>query len=150
MSMLLFFECTYPFHLPIADAVEANGGSSELLTILNRLGVSVSQDTLKRHMHTISRARKINGIKDLLVEGAFAVASTDNIDFLQSHAAVYCGSQHRSWHATSIQLVQPKPRSKTRLKRRKRMERMMKQKMKKELMMMNNFHFNVPIIFYCL
>ena len=33
------------------------------------------------------------------------------------------------------------------------MERMMKQKMKKELniqMMMNNFRFNVPIIFYCL
>ena len=47
----------------------------------------------------------------MLIEGAFAVASTDDIDFLRSHAAVYCGSQHCSWHATSIQLVPPKPRS---------------------------------------
>ena len=62
-------------------------------------------------MHTILHARKNNEIKDSLVEGAFAVASTDNIDFLQSHAAVYCGSQHHSWHAASVQLVQPKPRS---------------------------------------
>ena len=27
----------------------------------------------------------------------------------QSNVAVYCGNQHRSWHATSIQLVQPQP-----------------------------------------
>ena len=37
------------------------------------------------------------------------VASTDNIDFLQSHASVYSGSQYCSWHATSIQQVQPRP-----------------------------------------
>ena len=37
VSMLLFCansECTYPFHLLIADAVEVSGGSSELLTDL--------------------------------------------------------------------------------------------------------------------
>ncbi len=64
---------------------------------------------LKRHIQTISEARKDKGLQGLLPEKAFTVASTDNIDFLHSHTAVYCGSQHRSWHATSVQHVQPRP-----------------------------------------
>ena len=37
------------------------------------------------------------------------MASLDNIDFLWSYAAVYCGDQLCSWHGTTIQVIQPKP-----------------------------------------
>ena len=37
------------------------------------------------------------------------VATLDNLDFLKSNAAVYCGDQHRSWHGTTVQILQPKP-----------------------------------------
>ena len=97
--------------MQLADVVECCGGSTELIRILNRLGITASLDTLKRHIHRISEEGKKTGIEGLLVEKAFTVASADNIDFLSSYAAVYSGSQHRSWHATSVQLVQPRPQS---------------------------------------
>ena len=57
----------------------------------------------------MSEDRRCAGIKSLLVKRAFNVASADNVDFLQSNASVYAGDQHRSWHGTSIQIVQPRP-----------------------------------------
>ena len=35
------------------------------------------------------------------------IFSMDNIDFLKSHAQVYCGNQKLSWHGTTIQAIQP-------------------------------------------
>ncbi len=112
LSLILFItnsECNFPFHVLLADAVEASGGSTELITILNRLGIVASIDTLKRVILSVSQDRVSQGIQTLLVPDVFTVASVDNVDFLQSHAAVYSGSQHRSCHFTSIQLVQPLP-----------------------------------------
>ena len=121
LSIILFVtnsECSFPFHVLLADAVESNGGSVQLTKILNRIGAVASSDTLNRVILSVSQERKKQGIQGLLVSGAFTVASTDNIDFLQSHAAVYSGNQHRSWHATSIQLIQPKPSDIVRVRRR--------------------------------
>ena len=60
--------------------------------------------------HVVTQYEEGNHLKDL-IRGRFTVASLDNLDFLQSHAAVYCGDQHRSTHVTTIQVVQPKPTS---------------------------------------
>ena len=108
--MLLFVtnsKCCSPFHVLLADAVESNGGSTELITILNRIGVVCSVDTIKRVICYIFQERKEQGIKRLLFDTAFTIATVDNVDYMQSHAAVYAGNQHRSYHATSIQIVQP-------------------------------------------
>jgi len=105
LSVILFAtnpECSYPFHIPLADAVESCGGSSELITILNRIGATASLPTLNRHIFSVSEEREKEGVSSVLIDKSFTVASADNIDFLQSHAAVYSGSQHRIYHATIV------------------------------------------------
>ena len=109
VSLVIFVttsECNSPFHAVLSDVIESCGGSTLLITIF---GICSSVDTLKRIIHSVSLDRNTAGTRSLVVEKAFTVASTDNIDFLQSNAAVYSGDQHRSWHATSVQLVQPMP-----------------------------------------
>ena len=101
--------CSAPFHVLLSDSVETCGGSTELITVLNKVGAVSSVDTFKRVVNFVSHERRIQGVRSLLVDKAFTVTSTDNIDFLKSHAAVYSGSQHRSWYANSIQLFQSKP-----------------------------------------
>ena len=60
----------------------------------------------------VSTKRKSEGLLKDLDSSTFTIATTDNIDFLQSHASVYAGSQYRSWHGTSVQVVQPQQRLK--------------------------------------
>lgn len=89
----------------LTDYIEASGGPSELITVLNRL--VASSEILDRHIMRVSAQRKQEGLLNVLDDKSLTVATTDNIDFLQSHASVYLGSLHCSWHATSIEVVQP-------------------------------------------
>ena len=56
--------------------------------------------------------RKAGGLLKDMDQSTFTIASTNNINFLQSHASVYAGSQHHSWHGTGVQVVQPQQRLK--------------------------------------
>ena len=47
--------------------------------------------------------KKQEGNKSLL--STFVTISVDNIGFLQSHAAIYSGDQHRSWQGTTVQAL---------------------------------------------
>ena len=96
-----------PFHILISDVVEVCGGSRMLLKILNRVGCTSSPDTHDCFVTYHAEAtRKCHTWNELLTD-IFTVASVDNFDMLQSYSSVYCGDQQRSYHGTTVQLVQP-------------------------------------------
>ena len=57
VSLIIFVtnsECNSPFHVVLSDVIESCGGSTELITMLNRFGICSSMDTLKRVIHSVS------------------------------------------------------------------------------------------------
>ncbi len=48
--------CSVPRHILLADFIDASGGSSELISMLNRLGAVASSDILNRHICSVSTA----------------------------------------------------------------------------------------------
>jgi len=54
--------CSIPLHTLLTDYIEASGGSSELITVLNRLGAVASSETLDRHIMRVSAKRKQEGL----------------------------------------------------------------------------------------
>ena len=98
--------CSTPMHVLLTDIVDSHGGSNELIKVLNRVGAIASLDTRDRAILPVIKKAQKSGI---LRPSAFTIYSFDNLDYLSSNATVYCGDQHRSWHGTSVQAVQPQP-----------------------------------------
>ena len=109
MMFTIDSRCTAPFHTTITDLIDCCGGSSELIRALNRLGVCSSYDALLRHIQQCTKVIMEKGILQGLDPSILTIFSMDNIDFLKSHAQVYCGNQKLSWHGTTIQATQPLP-----------------------------------------
>ena len=104
-------QCSFPLHTLIADAIETCGGSTRLMRFLNRLGVCVSPETHARYLQYRVKKRMAEGPMAGFPNDAFMIASADNLDFVHSHARVYCGKQQSSWHGTTVQMTQPQPTS---------------------------------------
>ena len=65
MIFVTYSECNSPFHTVLSDVIESCGGSTELITMLNRFGICSSVDTLKHVIHSVYPL-----IRKMLVLGA--------------------------------------------------------------------------------
>ena len=96
LCVLLFTinpQCCVPLHLPLTDLILCHGGTTELVTVLNRFGAVASENTHSGFLQALSADRKVM-LDCNLTQNAFPIVSVDNIDPLQSHAQVYATDSH--------------------------------------------------------
>ena len=96
-------------HGLIADVIDSYDGSDVLIRKLNRLGVCSSADILSRIIHHRVNQRELVGPEKELNDQSLIIISADNIDFMHTFSRVYCGKPKKSFHGTTIQVVQPIP-----------------------------------------
>jgi hypothetical protein len=103
-------KCQQPLHVVIADTLDKyTNSSSDCLQIMNSFGICVSKDTLLRFQVQKAEETLLNGPN--ISKHAFAIASADNINKRSSYAAVRAASTGRGFDGTSVQIVQPKPKT---------------------------------------
>ena len=98
-----------PIHNILADVVQMCGGSSVLLHFLNVLGCTTSYDTHNAFVTRQVARLRATSLWNEMSPHTFTVCSADNFDILQPHATVYYADQSRSYHGTTVQIVQPQP-----------------------------------------
>ena len=74
--------CSVPLHILLTDLIDSQGGSYELIRILNRLGAVASVDTHRRYVQFHVAQKMSTGVLQNLDLSLFTVTSVDNIDFL--------------------------------------------------------------------
>ena len=98
--------CSFPLHVLLTDIVDSQGGSYELIRILNKFGAIASVDTHRRYVqYQVSKIQEV-GVCHQLNPGVLSIVTIDNVDIAQRHAMVY-NRQNRGFHGTTVQIVQP-------------------------------------------
>ena len=106
LCVMLFItnnQCNKPLHVLLTDVLASHIGAQDKIKILNQLGAVASEDTHARYCQDIVQKKRQEGNTSLL--STFVAISVDNVGFLQSHAAIYSGDQHRSWQGTTVQAL---------------------------------------------
>ena len=70
--------------------------------IFNRLGITVSNETLKRYRFGVFSKLKDENLKCRLDPDAFSVATVDNVDKGKRHARLKAGQSNYGFHGTSV------------------------------------------------
>ena len=82
------------------EATLCEGGTQELVKIINCVGAVASIDTNQCVATQEVQVRVSQGIFSEIAEMALSIVSIDNIDILQPHAFVSCTDATRSSHGT--------------------------------------------------
>lgn len=97
----------HPLQVALGEAIEALSGSETLLTMLNRIGATVSKDTLNRFITTAGKRIIVEGPFAQLplgYEAAFVVASGDNLDKGTPTSIRHFGKHAADMHVITCQI----------------------------------------------